>query len=58
MLPLPLGYARLADQVGLEPTKACAIGLRGRALCRSGHWSVEDVVGLEPTVLRFTRNQD
>src|SRR5438132_593656 len=57
-LPLPLGYMRLANQVGLEPTKTCVNGLRGRSLCRSGHWSLEDVVGLEPTVLRFKRNQD
>jgi hypothetical protein len=30
----------LVNQVGLEPTKAFANGLRGRSLCRSGHWSL------------------
>jgi hypothetical protein len=34
-----LGYGRVEDQVGLEPTKLLRIGLRGRSLCRSGHWS-------------------
>ena len=38
----------LVNQVGLEPTKAFANGLRGRSLCRSGHWSVVNADGYDP----------